>query len=377
METILDANHACQLSASQPRTSLPPLVTDAAHLTPAWIESVLRYRGLLDAGTVADVRIMPVGNGMLGSNLRLELQYSGASSSAPRTLVAKLPATNSVSRETGARSRLYLREIRFYQEIAPFVDVGLPNVLYADISEDMRDFCLLFEDLAPAVGGDQLQGCTVEQAMHALDAAAALHGPQWGKAELATHVWLDRNMHVPGYAKHYAKCVQAFAERYAGQLEGEVIDAALHLGKRIDAYFAMQQAPWTITHGDFRLDNMLFDAKGGRLPVAVLDWQTVQLGPGMTDVSYFLGSGLTTALRREHERDLVQRYHQSLSRYGVDYDASQCWRDYGLFAPQGLIQAVIAAILTTRTERGDLLFLTMARRHGIQMLDLGTLDLVA
>jgi aminoglycoside phosphotransferase (APT) family kinase protein len=122
---------------------------------------------------------------------------------------------------------------------------------------------------------------------------------------------------------------------------------------------------------------MLFSARGGTLPVAVLDWQTATLGPGVTDVSYFLGAGLLTEPRRQHEESLLRRYHERLLSHGVhDYSWEACWQDYRLYAPQGLIQAVCAAMQTMRTERSDQLFTTMAERHGRQMLDLGALDLL-
>jgi len=61
---------------------------------------------------------------------------------------------------------------------------------------------------------------------------------------------------------------------------------------------------------------------------------------------------------------------------GRDYSWQRCWQDYRLYAPQGLIQAVCAAMQTMRPERGDQMFTTMAERHGRQMLDLGTLHLL-
>ena len=44
--------------------------------------------------------------------------------------------------------------------------------------------------------------------------------------------------------------------------------------------------PETLTHGDYRLDNLLFPPDGGR--VGVVDWQTLGIGPAVGDASYFL-----------------------------------------------------------------------------------------
>src|SRR5690606_29970376 len=114
----------------------------------------------------------------------------------------------------------------------------------------------------------------------------------------------------------------------------------------------------------FRLDNLLFDAKGGQMAVAIVDWQTVRLGPGISDVAYFIGAGLTTDLRREHEAALVEGYRASIQRLGVDdLSAEEAWRQYRLFAAEGLITAVVAASMLTPTERGDRMFIAMIERH--------------
>jgi hypothetical protein len=75
---------------------------------------------------------------------------------------------------------------------------------------------------------------------------------------------------------------------------------------------------------------MLFATSGEGRPLAVVDWQTVQLGVGPSDVAYFLGSAVEPERRRSCERDLLIRYHRALVEdYGVnDYPFDHCWRDY-------------------------------------------------
>jgi hypothetical protein len=51
--------------------------------------------------------------------------------------------------------------------------------------------------------------------------------------------------------------------------------------------------------------------------------------------------------------------------------------DYRRHAYGGYIMAVGASMLVQRTPRGDEMFLTMARRHAAQILDLGSEALLA
>lgn len=354
-----------------------PLIDGAEGLTAAWITAVLRGHGLLDQAHVSRVTQTPIGNGMLGLNLKLALEYDMPEPSAPASLVAKMASTRAESRESGAALGLYARETRFYQELAPSLDAGLPQTLFADISEDGRNFCLLFEDLTPGRGGDQLAGCSVEDAVAAMDAAAALHAPLWGDRKLLSLPWVNREFMVSLYIDKLPPFVPVVETRFAALLEPGVIEVARRFGACIGRYFELHVSPWTITHQDFRLDNMLFDARDGRLPVAVLDWQTVLPGPGALDVAYFLGAGLLPPIRQKNERALLERYHQQLIARGVTgYDRDRCWHDYRLHAAHGLIMAIVGAAITAPTERGDRMLSTMINRHALQMIDLDTLSLI-
>jgi hypothetical protein len=277
----------------------------------------------------------------------------------------------------GAGLGLYERETRFYQQIAPKLGSPLPEVLFADISADKSRFCLVFEDLAPARGGDQLTGCSLADAEAAIDTAADLHAPMWGLDHASLYPWINRPLMVGMYSEKLAPSVEACRPRFAHLLEPGVIEVAEAFGRKVGAYFAQLDGPFTIAHHDYRLDNLLFDARGGRTPVAVLDWQTLMAGPGALDVSYFNGAGLLAEVRRANEERLARRYHARLVAKGVrDYSWERCWHDYRFTAAHGFLMAIIGAVLTTPTERGELMLSTMINRHARQVVDLGTLDMI-
>ena len=142
---------------------------------------------------------------------------------------------------------------------------------------------------------------------------------------------------------------------------------------RLGGYLRQRPQPWTVVHGDFRADNLLFG--GGR--VVVVDWQTVGLGPGASDLSYLLGASLTPDARREHEGDLVDRYVDGLVAQGVAIDRDGVWQQYRRYSFGGLIMAIVASALVRRTERGDEMFVTMAERHAHQALDLDAETLIS
>lgn len=67
---------------------------------------------------------------------------------------------------------------------------------------------------------------------------------------------------------------------------------------------------FALMHGDYRLDNMLFDPD--RTRVTVVDWQTMGIGLPAGDLAYFTATSLAPDLRSAIERDLVDRYHRAL-----------------------------------------------------------------
>ena len=163
-----------------------------------------------------------------------------------------------------------------------------------------------------------------------------------------------------------------FVERYAERVEPDVAELTARFVPILDRYLAHRPMPWTVVHGDFRLDNLMF---GGER-VTVLDWQTVRLGPSMSDVAYFIGSALQPEDRRANEEALVREYHAALIATGGSIDWDDCWRGYRLRGFDGLLMGIIASMLVGRTERGDDMFMAMVNRHGRQVLDLESEHLI-
>lgn len=353
-----------------------PLVDQACDLTPAWLTAVLRAIGVLPKGAVAAVHGEPLGNGLVATTLRLRLSYDGPTP-APSTLVAKMTSIHEANRKTGSALGVYEKEVRFYQDLAPRISEAVSQALFADVDARGEHFLLLMEDLFPARSGEQIAGCTVEDAAAVLDAAAAIHAPFWGRAHIEELPWIDRARDVSLYVNGYRAAVEPVLARFSHALRGDARDVVQQLGGLLDRYYARQPRPWTITHQDFRLDNLLFDAKAGAMPVAVVDWQTVRIGPGVSDVAYFLGAGLPLDVRRQHERALLEAYRVRLHELGVSgFSADEAWTQYRLFAAEGLITALLAASMVNPTERGDRLFIAMIERHVQHMIDLGTLSLI-
>jgi hypothetical protein len=349
----------------------PGVVGGPTAVTPTWLTEVLRADGVIgEASTVTALKAQSIGTGQVGDNVRFEIDYEGPA--GPGSVVCKFGSSDPASAAAGVSMHLYETEVAFYNELAGTVDVARPHCYFAAVTPGTADAVLVMEDLAPAVQGDQISGCSVEEAQRAVDEAARLHGPRWGDPSLAEMAWLAREGQGGGLEMMVPFVWDSYVERYEAAVLPVTRDAAKAMADLGPLLSGRPGAPRCPTHYDFRLDNMLFGAGGGGKPIAVVDWQTVQLASGPRDVAYFLGNAFEPEVRRGCERDLVARYHRALVEdYGVaDYPFDECWADYVSFSYSSMAMAVFASMVVGRTDRGDAMFMAMANRSAQMAADL-------
>lgn len=349
------------------------LAPDPGRIDPDWMTRALRGAGVLRGARVVEVARAPVGTGLVGDSYRFTLAYDRHEPGAPASVVGKFPAADPASRRSGSAHRLYQREVAFYRELAGTVAICTARAYVAEIDPQTDDFTLILEDLAPARQGDQLAGCSLADARTAIVEAAALHAPRWGDPALGAMDWLTGRSSTPApeVEQTLPAIIGLFRERYQGALETRYLALLERLPAALARTREDRSTPRTVQHGDFRLDNVMFDVNGGARAMATLDWQTVAVGPGAQDVAYFLSAALDPGERRAHEGDLVRLYHRELIGRGVTgYDWEACWRDYRRYALHGMLMGVFSALAVERTERGDALFLKMTRGACAQALDL-------
>lgn len=314
----------------------------------------------------------PIGTGQVGDSVRFHLTFSGTEQ--PMTLAGKFAAADATSRNTAAMLGLYAKEVMFYRDLAPQLPIRTPQILCAELGDDGASFVLLFEDLGPARGGNQIAGCAIADARQAIRQAAALHAPSWNNPAMLDLDWLQPDEMAAAKVKAlYPQAQAIFRMRYADLLEPEYM-ALCEAVAEVTATTDRPQQKLSLVHGDFRLDNLLFDIKGASEPIAVLDWQTLTIGNGLTDIGYLLGAGIGDALRRAHERELLELYCTEMTTRGVPLRVEDIWRDYVLGALHGVSTAVFSAAFVVRTDRGDANFLSMARGACALCLEHGSLE---
>lgn len=286
-------------------------------LTPAWLERVLRKHG-----TGARVGKLTRLSSDAGTTQRAHLRvtYEGPEAAGlPTQLFVKIAPVSSRTHLFVNLFRLGTTEVRFYLEAAAAIPVPMPRVYHAAISRGSERFVLLQEDLAGRVElRDATQPADLEESRRVVQALARVHAVFWDSPRLRTDFgWLKSYENNP--VRSLERSIWTVALKPGADKFRELVPGALYRETRritgaCDAILAAcARGPRTLLHGDPHIGNLFFrDAE-----VGLFDWQCVQHGQGMRDLSYFLCTSIPIRLRRSHERELLELYRETLMSEGV------------------------------------------------------------
>jgi aminoglycoside phosphotransferase (APT) family kinase protein len=129
-------------------------------------------------------------------------------------------------------------------------------------------------------------------------------------------------------------------------------------------------SPRTLTHGDYRADNLFFDGDS-RGEVAVIDWQLCCRGRGAFDIAYLLCQSMPVSVRRRHGEPILRTWHEALAQHGVkQYSFGDAVCDYARGVRLCMAYAVVGTALERADERARTLALAQLRRSFSAALDL-------
>lgn len=310
------------------------LIRDSGEINTEWMRQALAAGGAPGASALAAVEVEQLSDvaNALGTLYRCRLTGGDGETAHPASVIVKLPGSNSLALRFARWMSLHRREHVFYRDVAPHARVRVPTLHYSDFEERSHRFVLVLEDLGAMEAIPQSVGIDETRARLAVREVAGLHGRFWeGSNEPALVACGDfltagqRRIMQTAYLLTLPVALESFGDLFTA----ETGRLAEEFGFRIPAHFAAVSAgPKTLVHGDYRADNMLFGGEG-QDELAVIDWQGAGLGCGMYDVAFFLGTSVTSDVRRSIERDTLDEYHEIVLSSGAErYTAEDCWRSY-------------------------------------------------
>jgi aminoglycoside phosphotransferase (APT) family kinase protein len=151
---------------------------------------------------------------------------------------------------------------------------------------------------------------------------------------------------------YVARQIERWSKQYRAS-ELEYIDSMEQLIDWLPRHMPSEE-PARITHGDFRIDNLIFDRSGFRI-LAVIDWELATLGNAFSDFAYHcmpyrmpdaLRKGLAgldlASLGIPSEPQYVAKYLERTGRSGVSPSTFDFYIAFNLFRLASILQGVAA-----------------------------------
>lgn len=176
------------------------------------------------------------------------------------------------------RLQMFVREVRFYREVAPEIGVRVPDCL---TSQECDGATLLeLENLSSwREGADPADGARLLAVQHRHWSGRAVERFPWlPRPEVSDLVGdlFDLTWSAIRDRTDLTPVVRAFGDELVGRVT-EVEQRAAHAG------------PITLVHGDASARNMRTSPAG---EVALLDWEDYDAGPGIGDLAWFCVSSV-------------------------------------------------------------------------------------
>ena len=349
-----------------PKTQAPYIPQTGSEFTADWFSDCLQEQfgaAVLDV----DLEIIGTGVGFVGEVYRCRLSWDATRADLPQSVIIKVPSSIPANRGLGEGMQLYEREVLAYQKLSREMALPMPKLFYAAMDDDptpwldkvvdflftylpvrgvswttvqflklagnnprLRRYLLMIEDIVDARPPSQVAGGSLDDAIVALTALAKFHATHWMSEKsvgISPRIWpMDRLPKV--WQASYQRNRDEFLSKFGDLIEDEKINQLDQAQKDMPTLLKpLGESPWTLLHGDYRLDNILYRPDGS---LVVIDYQILSKGRPGWDVGYFI----TTALTPDHKDEetlMLEHYHKELCGFGVsDYSFSALLEDIRL-----------------------------------------------
>ncbi len=339
---------------------LPSLLDLTNEIDPTWLETALTPSW--PGAKVRSFSSRGIGAGNVSDTVLLELQYDHRPDGAPDRVVAKFRPQSPEVHQHGLGSGAYHREIGAYRAITERQACRIPRPYL--VAGDETNINLVMEDLTGATAGDQVAGCDIEQATAVLTELARLHATFFPMDDATAPDWPIRMPAVAEYWSDLTRTGSAAAlDRYRDALSAEDLEQVAGVAEVVHDWFTLPQRRLTLSHGDPRVDNVLFEQVDGATRAVLIDWQVTGLRNPMYDVGYFLAGSITVEDRRAHEQQLLAHYVKAFGEIRDGYPQEVALEDYRTQVLSGLVITTAAIAVLPDVDVVNRLILALLERN--------------
>lgn len=293
------------------------MISNATDLTTERLTTILAEQGVLDGGSVSDVRAITSVNTQISTIHRLVVEYDGPATDAPRQLVLKVSRMHPENLGLGPVSS---SEVEFYRELGKKMPEGPLIRFYGGEYDATTQRCfLLLEDLwdthtqprDPKPPSERLS-------IAAVGALAQIHARWWDDPALGKGIGsIMSTEQLTIFTDNVAASVTRFlkdvdVDSSTREFLGLLVDHRDQIWGRLT-----DPAGLTVTHGDAHWWNFLYPRRGMGDRVRIFDWQLWHIDVGARDLAFLVSLGGFAELRPKLEPVLLRHYHDVLTQNGV------------------------------------------------------------
>ena len=226
----------------------------------------------------------------------------------PKSVVVKL------RRPGWQMDTLYLREIRFYKELATELGDLVPHCHYVELDEESGDFVIVLEDLSAATPGHNLEGLSWKEGQTVAQALGTYHGKMWDDERAST--WPSKTYSKEDgdrIKRHFDKQWPLLVSQGKYEIQPPIFEIVPQIGERLPkALSEMSKGPRTLIHSDIHAENLLLD----RDRVVIIDWQNAAFANPVFDLSgLFLCCH--SQIQRNHYEELLDCWSEAAIKEGA------------------------------------------------------------
>ena len=238
-----------------------------------------------------------------------------------QSVVLKLNNDNNILSDTAKKLEMYKKEIKFYRDISPLININVPKCFYIIDNEKYKG--VLLENLLEYNGKfDSDLNTNINKCFTVIKNICEMHSKFRFNSESEIILSMSDLKRV-NQITHYYNLVNERYQKFQENVKFLIPESTLNIFNNIFKNFKkigskLSEFPLNFCHGDYKSPNIFYKSDKS---IVILDWQYIHLGKGVSDLVFLLVESINF---NEQMCDLLKNlYYKLYFETNSDYTYKQ------------------------------------------------------